>query len=383
MATQDELKVVPRKVIYILDSFPGCVGGTENQFWALLRGLDRENIEPAVAVLRPSEFLQGHLDRVPYHCLNIERLRSPTALYRALKFSFYLKRSGYTICHLIFPDTSILFPIPLRLAGLRVVVWRRDLGKWYNAVNKPLLWLNSIFVDKYIANCKAVAESIQQGERVPFQKICVIYNGIVQSSKSNQGFDKATRSDCSRNDRISLLLISNLRPLKRVEDAIRALKLLVVQNRDATLTVIGEDRPGVASVSHLRELKKLAQDIGVLDRVEFLGGVKSAREYVPMYRFCLLCSETEGLSNALLEYLSAGRVIIATCVGGNQEVIVHGSTGYLYQVGDFQRLSELIAQAADDFEGSELIRERAKQSATENFSMHGMIKAHEQVYCSI
>lgn len=47
----------------------------------------------------------------------------------------------------------------------------------------------------------------------------------------------------------------------------------------------------------------------------------------------LLCSESEGYSNAIVEYMQARLPVVASDVGGNAEAIEHGVTGYLFPVG--------------------------------------------------
>src|SRR6185369_2023036 len=63
---------------------------------------------------------------------------------------------------------------------------------------------------------------------------------------------------------------------------------------------------------------------------------------------CVLSSQAEGFSNSILEYMAAGRAVVATNVGGASEAIVEGETGYLVNAGDDRAMAErLIALLRD------------------------------------
>jgi glycosyltransferase involved in cell wall biosynthesis len=63
---------------------------------------------------------------------------------------------------------------------------------------------------------------------------------------------------------------------------------------------------------------------------------------------CVLSSQAEGFSNSILEYMAAGRAVVATNVGGASEAIVEGETGHLVSAGDDRAMAErLIALLRD------------------------------------
>src|SRR5437762_7392881 len=80
---------------------------------------------------------------------------------------------------------------------------------------------------------------------------------------------------------------------------------------------------------------------------------------------CVLSSKAEGFSNSILEYMAAGRPVVATDVGGAREAIVEGLTGHLVPTGDEQKMADrIIAVLRTDrrlvmgMEGQKVVREK-------------------------
>ena len=87
-------------------------------------------------------------------------------------------------------------------------------------------------------------------------------------------------------------------------------------------------------------LQSLAQELGIKDRVVFLGW-QSRQQIVESYKqsnVFLFPSRHEGMPNALLEAMASGLPVVATCIAGNEELVVEGETGYLVPVEDIEAL---------------------------------------------
>ena len=223
------------RILFILDQFPGPTAGTEGQFWLLFQGLDRERFDPAILLLRSSPFLETVAGDAPVRVLDVQRLRSPRSLWRVLKAVIWARRNKYDVAHIFFNDSSLVFPPLLRLAGIRVIVSRRDLGFWYTPGQLRILRWNRRYVDWIVANCKAVRDAVCQAEHYDPSHVQVIYNGLVRHPP---GLDRAaTRHSLGIEAQAQVLaVVANLRPLKRIDDAIRALSL-VRQRHPATMSI--------------------------------------------------------------------------------------------------------------------------------------------------
>lgn len=270
------------RLVFLLDNFPGPHAGTEAQFWLLYRSLDHGRYRPLIVTLKPSAFLEREVGAGGYECLGIDSLKSPLSWLRAGSLVRRLKRQGFSVAHLYLNDVSLLFPPLLHWAGLRVIVSRRDLGFWYSPGLLRVLRFNRRFVDRVVANCAAVKAAVMQAEGYAAPTVEVILNGFERPGVM------PVRPASSGVVRVGML--ANLRPLKRVDDAIRALAAL---GPDAAVELVvgGEDRIE-NGVSEAARLTALAAELKIADRVRFAGPVRDSWAFLAGLDVFLSCSDT-------------------------------------------------------------------------------------------
>jgi glycosyltransferase involved in cell wall biosynthesis len=170
-------------------------------------------------------------------------------------------------------------------------------------------------------------------------------------------------------------MIGHLRPEKRHEVALRALRRLQADGgEDVRLCVVG-DGPCRG------ELEALAGALGVAESVTWVGAVPDAGRLVRAFDVTLLSSAYEGMPLAALESLVAGVPVVATAVGGLPELLSAGA-GELVTPGDDRELAEAIARVLDERDDADaiLIRNRAFERARAAHGVAAMARAHEQVY---
>ena len=114
----------------------------------------------------------------------------------------------------------------------------------------------------------------------------------------------------------------------------------VLEQRPARLLMVGDgpDRPAA---------ERTARDLGVDDRVTFLGKLKNPLEALAIADLFLLPSESESFGLAALEAMACGVPVVATEAGGLPEVIRHGVSGMLAPVGDVERMADHAAFLLD------------------------------------
>jgi len=368
------------RVLYVLDEFPDPNAGTERQFLELVAGMRARNVEVSMALLRSAPTLQHALSDVPTCVLGLTTLRSLSAPRALWKLTRWARARGCRLAHLYFNDAAIACPVPLRLAGLPVVVSRRDLGFWYSAANLPLLRLNRYAVAAVIANSEAVRREVIAREHYPPCKVVTIYNAW--RDRAGSGDPGAVREALGIPPRARMLLaVGNLRPLKRVDDAIRILASSQVQG-DVWLCVVGGDRPGQHGSEQAR-LRQLAADLGVAGRVVFAGAQEDPWPIVQACDIGLLCSETEGLSNALIEYCAAGKPVVCSAAGGNGEVVLDELSGFIFPIGDVSLAAERVARLLRDAELAATMGARGQQRVREQFGLQRMTERHLELYRTV
>jgi L-malate glycosyltransferase len=360
----------PTKVLFVIDHYKNPFAGTEGQLFKLIKHLDRADVEPHLLVFTPSEYLNKKEFPCPVTVLGHHRLSSPRTWLALAKAALKFKRSGYQIAHIFFNDPSIIGPPVFRLFGFKVIISRRDMGYWYTPAYEKILRLNRWFVSGAITNSSAVKQITSDVERLTPASIHVIYNGY-----ENAPLEAVVPNDLA--ERLSpgdlvVGLVANIRPIKRIQDAIAAIATVRESLPQIKLVIVGD---GDSSL-----LSGLADDLKVGERVLFLGGRSDPRRYIQCFDIAILCSESEGFSNAIIEYMQCGKPVICSRVGGNPEIVEDGISGFLYEAGDINALAACLQRLAEQpglrasmgSEGATIVDRR--------FSMSTMTSAHTMVY---
>ncbi len=307
------------KIMYLMDAYRDPYAGTEQQLFNLIDGLDRSRFTPALALFRPSAHIDQYGFPCPVEVLNIHRMFSPRTIIKMTRFALALKRNNYRLVHIFFNDASILAPAFLKLFGIRVVISRRDMGFWYTPGKLAILRVNRIFIDRVIANCQAVKQVTHEKEGIPLEKIQVIYNG--HAPPPDPVDHNARENPPWLNDGKAVVgIVANIRPVKRIGDLIHAFGLLRRYRSDVKLVIVGS--------GDTRPLQELARELNLADHVYFTGAQTDIPPIIRQFDVGVLCSESEGLSNAIIEYMQCRVPVVCTDTGGNSELVLDGETGY-------------------------------------------------------
>jgi glycosyltransferase involved in cell wall biosynthesis len=125
----------------------------------------------------------------------------------------------------------------------------------------------------------------------------------------------------------TVVIVARLRAQKAHDRFLRAFRMVRKRVPDARAVLVG-DGPLRA------DLERLSIDLGLGEVVRFVGAVADVRPYLAEATVVALTSPYEGLPNALLEAMAAGRPVVATDVGGVPEIVSHGREGLLVEPTD-------------------------------------------------
>ena len=108
-----------------------------------------------------------------------------------------------------------------------------------------------------------------------------------------------------------------------------------------------------------------------------------AAETIPIIKHFtvgVLCSESEGLSNAIIEYMGCGKPTICTNVGGNPELIIDGYSGFLVDAGDINTLADRIITILCNPSLAFKMGQNALKVAENNFPMQKNVRSYTHLY---
>lgn len=169
-----------------------------------------------------------------------------------------------------------------------------------------------------------------------------------------------------------LVHVSNFRPVKRVTDVIEIFDR--VRKKIPSKLLLMGDGPERSAAERLAVCK------GIHDDVIFLGKQEQVSEKLAIADVLLLPSQLESFGLAALEAMASEVVPIATRVGGLPEVVEHGKTGWLAEVGDVDTMAAYAIDILGDEARLRAMGKECRKAAEEHFSAKSIIPQYEQFY---
>lgn len=206
----------------------------------------------------------------------------------------------------------------------------------------------------------------------PDQKIIPVYNFIDERVYKRAGALYLREKLGIQVDEKVVIHVSNFRPVKRVPDVVKAFQLIEREVK-AKLLLIG-DGPEMTIVS------KLVDQFNLRDKVLFLGKQDSLEELYSISDLMLLLSEKESFGLVALEAMACGVPCIGTNIGGIPEVIIHGETGYICELGDIRGVAEKAIEILTNEDLHHHLSEQSVHIVNEKFRGDLIVEQYENVY---
>ncbi len=222
----------------------------------------------------------------------------------------------------------------------------------------------------------AVSESLKQDTYAHFntsRDIHVIPNFVHTKRMAIEDIDDIRSRYAEPEERV-MCHVSNFRKVKRVEDVLRVFEIVNKEIPSKILMVgDGPERFG---------LEELCAELGLCDRVKFIGKVRDSQAVLEISDLFILPSETESFGLAALEAMAVGVPVISSNTGGIPEVNVHGETGYLSNVGDVDDMAKNAIDVLRDPERLHWFKTNARKHS-EKFNLDKVVSMYEDLYAEL
>ncbi len=339
------------------------VGGQERLLVEMARHRNRDQFHWTVIALRDRGTLASTLESLG---VNVIALDTPLGfrprLWRRLAKLFREQQIDVVHTH---DDSPLIYGMPAAWwAGVRTRVHTLHHGRLdsVSARQRWLIRLAARFTPNFVCVSNDSARWIvEQG--VAQSRVQTLWNGIDVARFAFQGPAK---------DGI-IITVARLSPEKDVANLLRAVPAVLATHPQARFEIAG-DGPCRA------ELSDLAVQLGVTSHVTFLGEVQDIPALLSRARLFVLPSQTEGISLTLLEAMARGLPIVTTRVGGNPEVVEHGTTGLLVPSRDPTSLASGISSILADAQSGQRMGEAGRQRVENNFDIRKMMARYEALY---
>lgn len=348
-----------RRILFLSSCVRG--GGAGWSLYYLLKHLDRERIEPRVVVPDPGIFgerfdaldLQVLTPRWLPHRLLEQRFQARNAATHYASAALNVGRMGLFVrelarvierehIELVYCNNMMVKPLgalAAQMAGVPCVLHVRNIHErplpvaFYGTVAKLPC------VRRIIANSEASA--------VPYRaaaadKVVVVHNGVDLDEYTPQANAiGAFRRRFELGDATLVGFTGNLIPRKGVDTLVRAAAEVLRRHHDVVFVVLGRVPIG-SPEDYGARYQALAAELGVADRIRFLGFVDDVRSAVADWDVLVLPSTQEPFGRSIIEAMALQTAVVATRVGGIPEIIDDGTHGFLVEPGNVPELARRI-----------------------------------------
>lgn len=361
-------------VMHVLGNFGP--GGAEMGVVRLINSFPDERVKHSVCSLGPDSSMAAELEPgVPCFCLNV-RGRSYTAFRHIARLA---RENSIDLLHVnnLAPWMDTL--AASRLAGCACIETFHGVEQGQGVFR----WTKrQIF--SFLAERSAAVTAVSEAAGRLLVELTGIEGGHVQVI--NNGVDCDFFSPCEDTSRKtelrrrlelpteSLILgcIAGLRPVKGHHGLLEAFARVPVES-NMRLVFVG-------SGPEEKNLKELAGELGIKERLHFMGNRQDIADLVRAFDVFVLNSETEGLSYAVLEAMASGLPVAATAVGANPELIESGEQGWLYPPGQTEDLVKILTRIGSNPEILEPVGRKARSRVMESFGYDVMAGQYAELY---
>jgi len=364
------------RVVHVLDTLN--IGGTELNAVRTAERLDRAQFDVQFLCLKAQGPLRERLDRaeIPVREIPITGLLSLSALRQGLRIRDLVRRERVHVVHAHDPYGNVLAAPFVRPAGLAAVIASQ---RWWRNVHNPRLRIANRmayrFAHRVLVNSASVGELVVREEGVSRSRLVVIPNFVEEEAFTGLSADRRTslrRKVGLGPDDIAVGVTANLYPVKNHAMLLRAAARLVSEHPRVKFVLIGEgnERDALTELRHVLHLDERVLMPGRLTEPGLAG----------IFDIAVLTSHEEGFPNWIVEAMAAGRAVVSSRVGGVQDAVLEGETGYLVPPDDDEAMAHALDRLLRDPTLTQRLGDAAAMRARSLYHVSTVMKALQSLY---
>jgi glycosyltransferase involved in cell wall biosynthesis len=361
------------------------LGGAQKVALYCAGSLNKENFETFII-----SGMGGYLDREVfgkfkiYQLNNLIRKISIVKDFKAL-IDIYsiLKKEKPDIVHTHSSKAGILGRIAAKLAGIKFIVHTIH-GYGFNDTQNILIKYFYIFLEKFCAKFsnKLIAVSKKDIETGVKYKIAKEENFVLIRAGIDTEFYKnyipklelKKSLNISENKKL-VTMVAPFKPQKNIFDFVCACKIVAEKNPDVFFVLVGDG-------TQRKDIESLIKKLGLEKNFFLLGWRTDIAEILKSSDIFVLTSLWEGLPCSIIEAMCCGKPVVANNVGGVNEVVKDGKTGFLIEKLDYRLTAQKINILLENVQLSKSFSENAKNFITQEFNIDFNTRQHEELYNS-
>ncbi|WP_254509180.1 glycosyltransferase [Anatilimnocola floriformis] len=354
-------------------------GGAERAFTQLALRIDRAKFLPHVFSLqpRPREEKCDLVNQLAAADVPVEFLnaRSKWQFASAVwKLSRRLRTLRPAIAQSFLFHANVVTALAGKLAGVKVVAGIR-VADPSRARQRAERWWIEPLVQKFVCVSQSVADFSANTARLPRAKLCVVPNGVDVAKFADAAPADAAALGLPSQQRF-FICIGRLDKQKGFDWLLPLLPRIFAERPSHDLLIVG-DGPERTS------LQQQAGELGIANRVHFLGWQPQVAGLLKLADVLLLPSRWEGMPNVLLEAMAAGLPVVSTNVEGAAEILGPLAEKQLTQQNDAAAFQNATLALASEPTAASRLGELNQQRVREQFSLALLASAYETIYSQI
>jgi glycosyltransferase involved in cell wall biosynthesis len=362
-------------VVLLTDCLGDITGGAEKQIIEVAKRLPKDRCNVFIASMEAQGETSGPLIAsigCQLRIFRVKRIYGLSGLIQGLQFFSFLRKNSIDALMTYHFGSDIWGASWGHLAGVALIISnRRDMGFWRNRSHVLSYRMVNAWVNTIVTVTESIKQLVLQTERISADKVNVIYNGVESAQYPSDAQKKREELGLNPKD-IVIMHVANLRPVKGHKYLIEAFTQASQRFAGIKLVLIGKDELN-------GQMQNLAQTLGIKDKILFLGQRTDVDQLLPVADICVLPSLSEGMSNAILEYMASSKPVIATNVGGNPELIQNGYNGLLVDKENTKQLADALMDLLASKEKRLALGANGLKVIKEKFSMQAMMDNYQKV----
>ena len=376
------------------------VGGVsiEGPVEVLVRSHSEQGRDVYLGDLRSAEVAIGEIDRMPTSSINTFGIDDPELItlldYLPIRVNFGVRR---LVSHFqetrpevvsLWQDGACLFAsfaaiiagvprVQLMFRGLPPAIRKHMFQPEYEVLYRALAEIPGV---QFVSNSKRAAAAYAEWIDVPVERFSIVYNGVQRmDATADSELEARWQAFVDRTPGSSHVIggvfrfDTDKRPTTWVRFAARYAK----RHPDVRFVVVGSGRL-------LDDSVQLATDLGVADRILFVGHSRNVGYWMKKMDVLVLMSSFEGLPNVLIEAQYLGVPVVSTPAGGASECFIEGVTGHVLNCADktdldlaCEKVHALVGRAHD----AAIFEPATRDFLDPNFSIPRMLENFLQITC--
>ncbi len=365
----------PVPILFTIPNF--VTAGSGQAMWNVVSRLDRSRFAPTIAVLRAGGRLEAEIERSGIRCVcrpfTVAARPLATLGIRARRAAKAFRGSRFALWHSFHYLDDYTEPIVARFAGTRSWMYTKKNMSWGSRAWR----LRSLLATRVAAQNTDMLRDF-------FGSPLYRRKGVlVPTSVDTDRFQPGTPPRLGLRSRLGtppgapvIGCVAQLVPIKGHPVLIESL----LHVPGAHLWLAGKE----LDPAHAAGLRKQAGELGVADRVSFLGEIQDVPALLSEVDVFVLPTPTgEGCPVALLEAMSSGLPCVAADVPGSRDVIEDGTSGHLVRPRDPAALGAALRRLAEDAPARRALGAAGRRRVLANYTIDREVAAYEAIYSDI